>query len=184
MIDVADTPLREALGAALSVDRWVDEVAARAPFDSLEQLIAVAHDAATPLAPAEIDAAIAHHPRIGEKPVGEGAAQSFSRSEQASVDAGDADLATALAAGNRAYEERFGRVFIIRAAGRSRREILDELQRRLALDYATELAIVGEQLRDIALLRLRTTFADGSTVGTPPLAGASAAGTAEEGSAS
>jgi 2-oxo-4-hydroxy-4-carboxy-5-ureidoimidazoline decarboxylase len=183
MIDVSDTQLREALGAALSVDRWVAEVAALAPFDSVEQLVAVAHNAATPLAPAEIDAAIAHHPRIGEKPVGEGAAQAFSRSEQASVDASDTALAAALAAGNRAYEERFGRVFIIRAAGRSRREILAELDRRLELDDSTELAIVGEQLRDIAVLRLRTTFADAAPARAPEPAGASAAGTAEKGSA-
>ncbi|HEV7949033.1 MAG TPA: 2-oxo-4-hydroxy-4-carboxy-5-ureidoimidazoline decarboxylase, partial [Glaciihabitans sp.] len=57
-----------------------------------------------------------------------------------------------------AYEARFGRVFLIRAAGRSRAEILSELTRRLELDDETELAIVGEQLRDIALLRLTTQF--------------------------
>jgi len=103
---------------------------------------------------AEIDEAIAHHPRIGEKPTGEGAAQDFSRSEQASLDEDDAELAAAIAAGNKAYEDRFGRVFIIRAAGRTRAEILEELERRLELPNSTELEIVGEQLRDIALIRL------------------------------
>lgn len=167
MIDVEESQLREALGAALSVERWVDDVAARAPFTSVEELIAVAGEAATPLAPSEIDEAIAHHPRIGEKPVGEGKAQAFSRSEQASLGADDAEIAAAIAEGNRAYEERFGRVFIIRAAGRSRSEILGELTRRLTLDDATELTIVGEQLRDIALLRLSATFAaDTALVGT------------------
>ena len=89
-----------------------------------------------------------------------------SRAEQ-----GDAtELAEELAAGNRAYEQRFSRVFIIRAAGRTRAEILAELERRLTLDDATELVIVGEQLRDIALLRLEKLFGDptetteGSTV--------------------
>jgi 2-oxo-4-hydroxy-4-carboxy-5-ureidoimidazoline decarboxylase len=158
MIDVADAQLRESLTASLSVDRWVNEVASAAPFDTLDQLLAVAHMAATPLSPAEIDEAIAHHPRIGEKPVGDGTAQAFSRREQSSIDADDTDLATALAAGNAAYEARFGRVFLIRAAGRSRAEILSELTRRLELDDETELAIVGEQLRDIALLRLTTQF--------------------------
>ena len=182
MIDAPESQLREALGAALSVERWVHDVAARAPFESLDELIAVASDAATPLAPSEIDEAIAHHPRIGEKPVGEGTAQSFSRTEQASVDADDAELALALAAGNRSYEERFGRVFIIRAAGRSRKEILAELNRRLELDDDTELAIVGEQLRDIALLRLSATFAD-SAAGAPGSADSALVGTAEKGSA-
>ncbi|MCU1404585.1 MAG: hypothetical protein JWQ43_888 [Glaciihabitans sp.] len=158
MIDVSETELHEALAAALSVDRWVTEVAAAAPFASREQLLAVAHDAATPLSDAEIDEAIAHHPRIGEKPVGTGTAQSFSATEQSSADAGDTALAAALAAGNAEYEEHFGRVFLIRAAGRSRTEILSELRRRLTLDDAAELAIVGEQLRDIAVLRLEKLF--------------------------
>ncbi|MCY7325058.1 MAG: OHCU decarboxylase, partial [Microbacteriaceae bacterium] len=65
--------------------------------------------------------------------------------------------------GNRRYEHRFGRVFLIRAAGRSRAEILAELERRLLLDDQTELAIVGGQLLEIALLRLEQTF--GSTLG-------------------
>jgi len=51
-------------------------------------------------------------------------------------------------------------VFIIRAAGRSRAEILGELTRRLELDDTTELQIVGEQLRDIALIRLEKLFGE------------------------
>lgn len=154
---------REELRACLHVERWVDEVADAAPYASLDALLAVASAAATPLTPAEIDEALAAHPRIGEKPAGDGAAARFSRAEQSSADAGDAELAAAIAAGNRAYEERFGRVFLIRAAGRSRSEILAELDRRLALDGASELAVVGEQLREIMLLRLEKLFADAAT---------------------
>jgi len=157
-MDVSETALREGLAASLSVNRWIDEVASRHPFESVEQLLSVAAEAATPLSPAEIDEAIAHHPRIGEKPVGDGAAQTFSRNEQAGLGDDDENLAAQIAAGNEAYEERFGRVFIVRAAGRTRREILEELTRRLDLPNATELEIVGEQLREIALLRLDATF--------------------------
>jgi 2-oxo-4-hydroxy-4-carboxy-5-ureidoimidazoline decarboxylase len=67
----------------------------------------------------------------------------------------------AIAAGNAAYEARFGRVFLIRAAGRSKAEILAELTRRAALDEQTELAVVGAELRDIALLRVRQLFGAG-----------------------
>ncbi|CAN5341312.1 2-oxo-4-hydroxy-4-carboxy-5-ureidoimidazoline decarboxylase [soil metagenome] len=159
MIEVSETALREGLTAALGVRRWVLEVSGDAPFACLDELLRVAERAATPLAPGEIDEALSHHPRIGEKPTGEGASAAFSTREQASSDAGDAELAAAIAAGNAAYEKRFGRVFLIRAAGRSRAEILVELDRRLALDDDTELTIVGEQLREIALLRLTQTFA-------------------------
>jgi 2-oxo-4-hydroxy-4-carboxy-5-ureidoimidazoline decarboxylase len=158
MMDVTETALRGGLAASLSVNRWIDEVASHHPFPSVEQLLLVATDAASPLSPQEIDEAIAHHPRIGEKPVGEGRSQEFSRAEQSALGDEDALLAEQIAAGNAAYEERFGRVFIIRAAGRTRADILSELTRRLELPNATELEIVGEQLREIALLRLVQTF--------------------------
>jgi 2-oxo-4-hydroxy-4-carboxy-5-ureidoimidazoline decarboxylase len=146
--------LRDILRACLAVGRWVDEVAAQAPFGSVAGLVETARTAATPLTRAEIDEAMAEHPRIGEKPRGTSRAAGFSRSEQASSDANDADLAAALAEGNRVYEERFDRVFLIRAAGRTRQEILTELHRRVDLDGDTEAAIVGSELRDIALIRL------------------------------
>ena len=158
MIDVTDAALREGLSAALAVPRWVEDVASRAPFATLDELLAVASAEASPLSPDEIDQAISHHPRIGEKPVGQGTSQQLSRSEQGA----STEFAEEIAAGNAAYERRFGRVFIIRAAGRTRREILDELTRRLALDDAIELQVVGEQLRDIALLRLEKLFGEES----------------------
>lgn len=158
LIDDSDGTLRKNLTVCLAVPRWVEDVASRAPFDSLEHLLSVAGAEATPLAPEEIDQATAHHPRIGERAAGKGAAEAFSRDEQSASEASDPGLAEAIAAGNAAYEKRFGRVFIIRAAGRTRQEILAELQRRLTLDDATELQVVGEQLRDIALLRLATIY--------------------------
>lgn len=159
---VADSELRAGLEAALGVRRWVDEVAALAPFESLDELLHAARAAATPLSPGEIDEALAHHPRIGERPSGTGAAAVHSTREQAALHgdpgADEAELTAELAAGNAAYESRFGRIFLIRAAGRTRAEVLHELQRRLELGDDAELAIVGEQLREIALLRLADTF--------------------------
>ncbi|SEP76688.1 2-oxo-4-hydroxy-4-carboxy-5-ureidoimidazoline decarboxylase [Microlunatus flavus] len=155
---VTDAQLREGLTACLHVRRWVDDVVAAGPFDSVDALVEVARQAATPLSPAEVDEAMADHPRIGERPSGSGTSASFSRAEQASSASTDEELAARLAAGNAAYEAKFGRVFLIRAAGRSREEILGELERRLRLDPETEVGIVGEELRDIALLRIPQLF--------------------------
>src|SRR3954449_408799 len=157
-VELTEAELRKGLTACLAVPRWVDDVVAAAPFDSLVALLDVAAAAATPLSPAEVDQALAHHPRIGERARGEGTAQAFSRAEQAASASADGDLAQALADGNRAYEERFGRVFLIRAAGRSRPEILAELRRRLDLSPAEEEREVADQLRQIALLRLPSLF--------------------------
>ncbi len=157
-VDLTETELREGLTACLHVPRWVDDVVARAPYGSLAELLEVARAAASPLAPAEIDQALAEHPRIGQRAPGHGQAQRFSAAEQAASASDDPAQAQALADGNRAYEERFGRIFLVRAAGRSRAEILAELNRRLALDPGTEHAVVGEELRDIALLRIPQLF--------------------------
>jgi 2-oxo-4-hydroxy-4-carboxy-5-ureidoimidazoline decarboxylase len=142
------------LRPCIDVQRWVDQIADARPFASGDALLGFARDAASPFTPDEVDAALAHHPRIGERPTAATAEASMSRSEQAGVDPADAAAAEALAAGNRAYEEKFGRVFLIRAAGRTAPEILAALNERLANSPAQEDVIVAQQLREIALLRL------------------------------
>jgi len=59
-----------------------------------------------------------------------------------------------LADGNRAYEDRFGWIFLIRAAGRSAEEMLAALTTRMQNDPATEFRVAVDQLREIARLRL------------------------------
>ena len=144
-----------ALRPCLDIDRWCAEVADARPFGSVDELVAWAEVAASPFTAAEVEGALAHHPRIGERAAGADAEAAMSRAEQAGVDPDDAEIAAALAAGNRAYEERFGRVFLIRAAGRSAREMLDALTERLGHTPAEEELVVAEQLREIAVLRLK-----------------------------
>jgi 2-oxo-4-hydroxy-4-carboxy-5-ureidoimidazoline decarboxylase len=143
----------DVLRPCLDVERWLAEVANGRPYRSLEDLEAAACEAADPLTTAEVEGALAHHPRIGERPAGSSAEASLSRSEQAGLKTSD-DVAARLDAGNRAYEKRFGRVFLIRAAGRSSEEILATLETRLGNDPDIEDRIVSDQLREIALLRL------------------------------
>ena len=150
--------LDEAAAAALlrpclDVDRWVTELVQGRPYPSAEELFATARAAADPFTAAELEGALAHHPRIGEQANGRSAEAGLSRSEQAGL-ALDDDVQHRLAEGNRAYEHQFGRVFRIRAAGRSSTEILDKLQSRLGNDPDTEDEVVADQLRQIALIRL------------------------------
>jgi 2-oxo-4-hydroxy-4-carboxy-5-ureidoimidazoline decarboxylase len=156
--EVSERELREGLPDCLAVPRWVDEVAAGGPYASLDDLLDAAGLAATPLSAEEVDQALADHPRIGERPTGSGAGADFSAAEQEASASDDDDLAAQLAEGNRTYEERFGRIFLIRAAGRSRPEILAELQRRLLLPPEDEVKVAASELRDIALRRVRQMF--------------------------
>ncbi|GAB3634341.1 2-oxo-4-hydroxy-4-carboxy-5-ureidoimidazoline decarboxylase [Microbacterium shaanxiense] len=147
-----------ALRPCIDVTRWCEDIVDRRPFDSVDSLVAEAAQAADPFTTEEIDSALAHHPRIGERAGGDSREATMSRSEQSGVDPSDADVQQALRDGNLAYEERFGRVFLIRAAGRSAGEILSSLRERLQHDPASEERIIAGQLREIALLRLRGTI--------------------------
>jgi 2-oxo-4-hydroxy-4-carboxy-5-ureidoimidazoline decarboxylase len=138
----------ERLLTCLAVPRWAADVVDGRPYADLAALTKQAEAAAAVLTDDEVAAALARHPRIGER-AGAGHDAAFSAREQAAVASDDE-----LTAGNKEYERRFGRVFLIRAAGRTAPEILAELRRRLDNDEATERAETVAQLREIALLRL------------------------------
>jgi 2-oxo-4-hydroxy-4-carboxy-5-ureidoimidazoline decarboxylase len=61
----------------------------------------------------------------------------------------------ALAEGNRSYEQRFGRIFIVCATGKSPSEILQILRRRLQNDEAAEMREAADEQQQITQLRLR-----------------------------
>ena len=103
---------------------------------------------------AALTQALNAHPRIGEKPAGSAAEAALSRQEQGAVNDRDSALTKALREGNARYEARFGRVFLIRAKGRSGEEILQALHARLENSDAQEIRAALEQLREITLLRL------------------------------
>ncbi|NKX51493.1 hypothetical protein HER39_13120, partial [Arthrobacter deserti] len=112
---------------------------------------------------AEVDAALAHHPRIGKRAPAAGSGSSgaeaeHSRREQAGAGTGDRAAAVWLEA-NRAYEERFGRIFLVRAAGRSPQEMLAQLHERLRNDPAVEARVRAGQLAEIAVPRLAAQLA-------------------------
>lgn len=152
--EAARPELDTLLRPCLDIQRWIDQIADARPFESREALLKTAKAAANPFTTGEIETALSHHPRIGEKAAGTSKESRLSTSEQSRVTGEDPALLAAIADGNRAYESRFGRVFLIRAAGRSAREILDSLTERLGNPPEAEATVVAEQLREIALHRL------------------------------
>jgi 2-oxo-4-hydroxy-4-carboxy-5-ureidoimidazoline decarboxylase len=144
----------ELVRSCARIPSFVTAVTTARPYAGLGQLLAVARDAAAAWTDDEVTAALADHPRIGERPSGSGASAAMSGREQAGVDPADEELRHRLAEGNRRYEERFGRIYLVRAAGRSGAELADLLDQRLTNDPVTELAVTRGQLAEIALLRL------------------------------
>lgn len=148
-------PAAEAQAALLeccSAPGWARAVAAQRPYPSAEALYAAADAAVADLDDAGLAAALAGHPRIGER-AGAGHAASSGR-EQAGVATSATATLDALADGNRAYEARFGHVYLVCASGRSGAELLAVLRDRLTNDPNTEQAVTRSELSKINRLRL------------------------------
>jgi 2-oxo-4-hydroxy-4-carboxy-5-ureidoimidazoline decarboxylase len=143
---------RAALLACCSSPAWAEQMIAARPNADADAVFAAADDALAALSESDLDAALAGHPRIGEKPTGSGSA--WSRAEQSGMDAASQATADALARGNRDYEARFGHVYLVCASGRSAEELLAILQQRLGNDAATERRVLRSELAQINRIRL------------------------------
>lgn len=138
--------------ACCASPRWAGILAEGRPYGSVVEILEASDAALAGLDGADIEAALAGHARIGE--AADGAAGKASRQEQAGVADAPADIRAALAAGNRAYEERFGQVYLVSAAGRSADALLARLRERLANDAATERRVLRDELGTINRRRL------------------------------
>jgi len=137
--------------------RWAREMARRRPFRTRAEVHAAARDLWHALDPEDWDEAFRAHPRIGERKAApsQGAqAAAWSAQEQAGASAAADDVARALAEGNRAYEARFDRIYIVCATGKTADEMLAILQSRLANDAETELRVAALEQAKITELRL------------------------------
>ena len=142
---------RARLQAACGSRRWVERMMQRRPFGSDEALVSTARQEWFALQERDWREAFLHHPKIGDR---DALPQRFpdtahlSAKEQQGVSGAAADILDALAAGNRLYEEKFGFVFIVCAAGKSAPEMLGLLRSRLANAPDREMQIAaGEQAK-------------------------------------
>jgi 2-oxo-4-hydroxy-4-carboxy-5-ureidoimidazoline decarboxylase len=136
---------------------WAAEMAARRPFADIDAVLSVADTVWMGLPESAWDEAFASHPRIGQQRPGGDAtpeALEWSRAEQTAAASQDGAVQDALVEGNRRYEERFGRIFIVCAQGRAATEILALLEKRLGNDPRVELLEAVEEQRRIMQLRL------------------------------
>ena len=134
---------------------WARRVLAGAPFPDVEAVLDRADRVLAELPDAEIDKALDGHPRIGatvDNP-------SSAREQAAVVTAGD-EVKAALAAGNRAYDTKFGYVYLVCASGRSAEELLAILTERLDNDPDTERRVMRNELAKINRLRLQRLLSD------------------------
>jgi len=142
----------EALKDICASRRWVARVAKGRPYSSPDALYAAADEALAELSEADVDEAMAAHPRIGER-----SDHTASRREQSGV---RSETVAALMDANREYEQRFGHVYLVCANGRSGEELLAVLRSRLDNDPATERRIARAELGKINRIRLARLIGD------------------------
>jgi OHCU decarboxylase len=157
-------PTDEAIRAILPCcgsTAWARGMVARRPLADEKALLEASSEVWCSLSRSDWMEGFQSHPRIGESrsgnpPIQSPSAQSaWSAQEQRKVADADPAVKSALADANRQYEQRFNRIFIVCATGKSAGEILEILQRRLKNDPEIEQQETAEQLRQITDIRLR-----------------------------
>ena len=135
---------------------WAEGVAALRPLRGVNELLLASDKVWLGLSKKAWKHAFDSHPRIGEHEAKAATEQSltWSAGEQSAAQLTD-ETQAALAAANVEYEQKFGRIFIVCASGKSADEMLEILRGRLANDAETELLEAAEQQRQITQIRLR-----------------------------
>jgi 2-oxo-4-hydroxy-4-carboxy-5-ureidoimidazoline decarboxylase len=135
--------------------QWATELLIGRPYADLAGVLRKSDAILANVGEDQIDAALAGHPRIGESGANLGAdAAARSAGEQAGMHSADSVQRSALAEANADYEQNFGRIYLVAAAGLSAAELLAEARARLGNDPETELAVVRGELAKITRHRL------------------------------
>lgn len=152
--EAAESELMKCCGST----KWAQAVSSARPFGDMNELLAAADRIWWALDSTDWLEAFSHHPQIGERKSERPQAAEASRwseQEQSGTRNADSETRAALVAGNHAYLQKFGYIFIVCATGKSSGEMLALLEARLSNDPDTELRIAAEEQRRITHLRLR-----------------------------
>ncbi|MGI4833853.1 MAG: 2-oxo-4-hydroxy-4-carboxy-5-ureidoimidazoline decarboxylase [Janthinobacterium lividum] len=152
----------EALATCCGAPAWVAVVNQLFPFASEAALLAAAQHVWYGLGETDWREAFAHHPKIGDvRALREKFASTaaWAASEQGAVRQASEATLGALAAGNAAYEQKFGYIFIVCATGKSAADMLALLQARLPHSPAEEITIAVSEQAKITRLRLQKLLA-------------------------
>jgi 2-oxo-4-hydroxy-4-carboxy-5-ureidoimidazoline decarboxylase len=136
---------------------WIAGVREARPYASAADFRATAVRVWSRLEESDWLEAFEGHPKIGDvnslkaKYASSG---HLAAAEQSGVASAADAVIERLASGNRAYEERFGFIFIVCATGKSAEEMLALLEQRLDNERDEELSIAAEEQLKILLIRL------------------------------
>lgn len=141
----------KALADCCGSGAWVDGMIGRRPFEDASRFQTAAEETWWALSQGDWLEAFSKHPKIGTKqPSGE-----WSAEEQSGMNQATSETAQSIEDLNRAYQEKFGWIFMICATGKSAEEMKRQLEQRLRNDPAAEIRIAAAEQAKITRLRLQ-----------------------------
>ena len=149
----AEAALRSCCGSM----RWVRSMLAKRPFNTPEAVLSASDECWAACGEDDWLEAFRAHPRIGESkaaPTQSTTAASWSKQEQSSVALTSDEVRAALAEVNRAYEARYGFIYIVCATGRTAPEMLDFARARMGNERDAEMRIAAGEQAKITRIRL------------------------------
>ena len=151
--------MSEAFSQCCGASRWVRLMQRRAPFENEEILLQTAESIWYEECK-DIDwlEAFTHHPKIGDLDSLKkkfASTQQWAGEEQAGINAATQSTIESLAEGNRAYEQKFGYIFIVCATGKTAEEMLNLLEDRSTNTPAEEILVARDEQHKITILRLQ-----------------------------
>ena len=138
-------------------ERWVEKMVADRPYIDTNSLRQTADRHWDQMAEDDYLQAFEGHPKIGDitsLKAKYANTKELASDEQAGIKQAYDQLMIDLAEDNRAYEEKYGFIFIVCATGKSAEEMLNLLRVRLKNTRHRELEIASEEQRKIFHLRL------------------------------
>jgi 2-oxo-4-hydroxy-4-carboxy-5-ureidoimidazoline decarboxylase len=155
--ELPEAGVHEALERCCGAPRWVARMSAARPFRDVDAVFAAARSAFREFDDRDWIAAFAHHPKIGDLDALRekfASTAAWAGEEQRGASGAPEATLAALAEGNRAYQEKFGYIFIVCATGRSADQMLELLRARIGNEAERERATAAEEQMRITRLRL------------------------------
>ncbi len=152
---------KEILKQCCGSSAWVKKMLTIPPAEDLIDLFEDAEEKWYECSEEDWKEAFSHHPKIGDiNSLREkfSTTADFAEGEQSSVKEASKEVLQSLAEGNKAYEKKFGYIFIVAAAGKSAKEMLGMLTSRLSNNPEEEIKIAMEEQNKITRLRLEKLF--------------------------
>ena len=136
---------------------WAKRIVQQRPYSSVAHLYESAAQTWQALEKQDLLEAFAGHPELGDdKSLAKKFAttKQWAKNEHAGLNQASSDIISGLVKGNREYRARFGYIFIFCATGKSGREMLEALHKRIDNSAESELAIAAVQNHMITEIRM------------------------------